>query len=461
MADDHGTSTAGQFIPLLDADHPFPSLPPRPHKTAFDPTPVQTVLSLTKGQVVAIGSLDRSIRLHQIQLTVSSVEENSVRNHHQTWFDFQQINQKDFPSVPFVSASTPFEQIDFKASSAAKPSPDSDRSTARRFQLPFFRNGSVYERPLMRSLILQTDTVAVYGDLENSRHIEVAAAIQSCGLANVLDFVQQMINPIADLDADGRLALVLGRLADPIPSGSDDEPIRGCVRPADFQPGRPTSVDAIYLDPEHILTADLQSLLAHEMAHAAAFSLLVKCDQLPTSMPSWLNEAVAHLIEEQIAPDSQNLQVRRRQYQKTSWLYPTMIPNEVSGMKLRRGPVRIASLELLKSAFDGHPDFDLKRLIADRGDGVLRLQSVTGDDFPALFRRFTLRLIRQASSETGMNGDSVAAAFALNGESTPLLDLRGTAVAISSPAEADCQLTIATTRDAMLQVTIVDRGESE
>lgn len=478
-ADGHTNVQKNDQVPLLDIHYPFPTLPTQNPSPTIDLTPVQTTVSVSAGQVVTIGSLDRSIRLHHIELTVRPPTTARAQSTDQMWFDVAHVNSSAVNTSAAVSAAKkphsplPSTSKTKQLSSTDKIKPLPTPEAARRFQLPFFRQGNVYQRTLIRQLIASDQLIAIYGDPANSQHTEAAKAIQNCGMPSVLHFISQSIGQITDFDHDGRLALVLGQLADPLPAESDEQPIRGCVRPADFQNGSPTCVDAIYLDPIHLKTSELRSLLAHECAHAATFSLLVKSGQSPTEMPSWLNEAIAHLIEQQIAPQSENLHQRRLRFQAKPWLYPSVIPKEFTSIALRRGPSRIASLELLQSTFDSNSNPNLKALIQERGDGINRLLTVNKTDFPKLFRRFSQHLVQQLCLPASQQNDRPAktdgikganntseqqrfGAFGLSEFSDQSIQIRGTSVAISSPATLDCQLVITTTRDALPQITVID-----
>ncbi|MEP3478894.1 MAG: hypothetical protein ABJZ55_06580 [Fuerstiella sp.] len=483
LADDRLGSQQNAIIPLLNAYHPFPSLPRESRAGIVDPTPVQIAISVSAGQVVAIGSLDRSIRLHDLQLSVHPQKQRSEPD--QIWFDVANV-----PRLPEPNALAPDRAIDTSNGGlqsltstsskipAAPASPARDLlppnfQTSRRFELPFFREGNVYQRTLIRELICYDNQIAIYGDPQSTDHVAAADAILQCGIPTVLKFVSQSIGKISDLDGDGRLALVLGQLADAHAAHADSspmnasepkanqEPIRGCVRPADFQKARPDGVDAIYLDPRHLQVNELQSLLAHEFAHAATFSLLVESGQPPTAIPGWLNEAIAHYLEQQIAPTAENLQQRRRLFQAQPWMYPAVIPEQFTGMALRRGPSRIASLELLQSARPTTVDKNLRTLITCPGDGINRLVTANRTDFKSLFRNFTRQLVQQRDDIAHQRGTRPAIenlpspAFRIKSASKQAIQIRGTAVAISSPADQDCELLIKTTRDAMLQITVI------
>lgn len=486
LADDRPGNQQTQNVPLLDTYHPFPSLPPKKHANAVDPTPVRTTVSVSAGQIVTIGSLDRSIRRHSISLTIRPPSHAPQTNSDPTWFDIAVVGQlpdtnRSGTNQPMADQRIQTNNANSDHSSLTSLAAEATAATgklppgveaARRFQLPFFRQGNVYQRTLIRQLIRHDKRITIYGDLTNPQHLEVASAIQQCGISPVLNFVSNSIGRITDLDGDGRLALVLGQLADSAPVNSDQEPIRGCVRPADFQKGKPGSVDVIYLDPTYLKANELQSLLAHEIAHAATFSLLVESGQSPTAMPGWLNEAIAHHIEQQIAPEAENLQQRRRLFQTKTWLYPSVIPEEFTGMELRRGPSRIASLELLRSTLTSDTDQNLKTLITGRGDGINRLLVANRTDFPKLFRNFTQHLVRHNATHQGANtayGQNLfepgsnnldatenqqSSTFDLTRPSDQAIQIRGTSVAISSPATVDCELVISTTRDALAQITV-------
>lgn len=467
LADDPAHDGQNSLLPLLDTSHPFPSLPPQKRTATFDPTPIRTTISVSAGQIVAICSLDRSIRLHNFQLTVKPTTATAPQNSDQIWFDIANVDSSTVAAKWVQSANdSDSENGDFVSQAPivdlSSVSQLPELETARRFHLPFFRQGNVYERTLITQLILHDDRITIYGDATNPQHSKVAEEILQCGISKVLKVVSQSIGPIADLDADGRLALVLGQLADPIPAQNNQEPIRGCVRPADFQARSPGSVDVIYLDPKHLLIDELQGLLAHEFAHAATFSLLVESGQTPTAMPGWLNEAIAHHIEQQIAPHSNNLLQRRRLFDAKTWLYPSAIPDEFTGMELRRGPSRIASMELLQSTFAQQTDPKLRTLITSRGDGINRLLVANQTNVPNLFRGLSQHLAqRRISPQQSENThdratDGQQPAFDLTRSSDQSIQLRGTSVAISSPAATDCELVIATTRDALPQITVIE-----
>ena len=487
LADDRSESQQNAIIPLLNAYHPFPSLPPEGRSSVVDPTPVQTIISVSAGQVIAIGSLDRSIRLHDLQLSVHTQTQPLQTDSNQIWFDIAHIQRLPKRNVsetgsPIDTTNGKLQSLKWTPSTIQTALPSTSNTlppnlqTNRRFDLPFFRDGNVYQRTLIRELIRYDDQIVIYGDAESAEHLAAADAIQQCSISTVLKFVSQSIGEISDLDGNGRLALVLGQLADANPTQSESrrrndleqdaketnqEPIRGCVRPADFQKTRTDSVDVIYLDPRHLQADELQSLLAHEFAHAATFSLLVESGQQPTAMPSWLNEAIAHHIEQQIAPAAKNLLQRRRLFQAKTWMYPSIIPEQFTGMELRRGPSRIASLELLQSALNANIDKNLQTLITSSGDGINRLVTANHTDFKSLFRNFTRQLVQQRDNIAQQHGNRPAnrnpqsSAFRLKLASEQAIQIRGTSVAISSPAEEDCELLIKTTRDAMLQITVI------
>jgi hypothetical protein len=222
-------------------------------------------------------------------------------------------------------------------------SPDSVRidppskNVTRRFLVPQFQLSGTRDALIDAKLVLQTARMQVFfgtseadsplGQFADSQQIRQLAD-QVCSLAEheALPLVHKWIGPVTDLDQDDRLTIVLTSI-DLRPNNSGI-PVFGCVRPADFvlTDVRDFGGDIIYLD-LRIPLEELPGLLVHELTHAAILSQHPPDAAEAESVPAWLNEAVAHVMERQVQLTSASFESRLADFRKSPWRCP-IVANE-------------------------------------------------------------------------------------------------------------------------------------
>ena len=166
-------------------------------------------------------------------------------------------------------------------------------------------------------------------------------------------------------------------------------------------------------------------------------------------MPSWLNEAVAHLIELEVCPDSPNLQERFVEFRENPNRYSVVLSDQASGQSTRRGASRAAGCSFLASALSTRPAADLKRLVTSSMQHADPIECTTGRSFAAMFRNWTVEMCDSVSPSTDRSPNSRR------------LSLAGTSFAVERPSNGSRTLNIQFPAAAMLQVTVAQGGSGE
>lgn len=366
----------------------------------------------------------------------------------------------------------------------------------RRFVVPFFTGQLVHDRYVLATEIAKGKRVSVYlvdgdaaafaprdsatGDFNSDlpvasvMHAQQAAADLAAEIINrceqrLLPFVERQLGTIHDLDDDGNLTFVLAQLSVNGPDHPIEPPITGCVRPSDFlfntfqhsdpaggdwsdfsngHGGSDGGGDIVYLDCLLPSGREMDAVLAHELAHAATFCLLNDATVSGSELPGWLNEAIAHAIEQQVHPDSQNLAQRLAEFTARPHLFPIVIPDGSTHLSLRRGPARAAGCLFLNAVLQDLPDQSLRRIVQAGRSGVERLEQIAGRPFAELLRDWGLQR---------MAGSVPYPELPLNSQYPVQLQLAGTAIAWTGAAPVDGVLQIQAPTAARLQITIVDQ----
>ena len=165
-----------------------------------------------------------------------------------------------------------------------------------------------------------------------------------------------------------------------------------------------------------------------------------------TQFPGWLNEAVAHYVERQVNPRSRNMATRLAEFRRRPARFPVFVPDHHASISLRRGPSRAAGCLFLSSVLSQLPRRTVGDLIAASGDAVERLEYVTGRSFEDLFREWGLQMIAA--------GDNLPRWKVTAGQAI-VRPLTGTALSWTTPVMSDGMLTITSSADCRLQVTVL------
>lgn len=402
---------------------------------------------LPAGSRLVIGSLDQNARHHSINLqwksessgpTVASKVETDCR------FQFCRL-----PHVPKLLS-------DDKPKYTGKRLPPVECQNAaetRRFAAPFFAaNGGVFERFIVGQLIAAGATTRLYLDeslLETHGDNDVSHEIIHLIEIGLREFVEDQLVPIADIDGNRHLTIVMCRLADARTSKTGEEPLRGCVREKDFLDANwEFGGDIIYLDVNLPRGMQLAAVLAHELAHAATFSAqrVSGLTQAPgDKLPFWMNEGIAHYLEHCVCRESDNLRQRLSRYASQPNAYPLVLPDNYQNLRVRRGPARAAALSFLSFCAATRPDL-LPELIKSRGKGIETVETITGEAFDQLFREWSTH--KSASAPT---------IAILESDQQQNVSIAGTSFATFTSPRRSGFVEVMADADAKLQVTVIEQ----
>jgi hypothetical protein len=315
----------------------------------------------------------------------------------------------------------------------------------RRFTVPLFTATGVSDRTLLLHEIGYGDKVRVYATARGNSAAKLARAVVERLERRLIRFVETHVGTLADSDRDGYLTVVLSQLETQAQVFTGGEPVRGCVRAADVLAPGDNGGDIIYLSETLPVDDELDSILAHEVTHLAVLSMLCGSAE-PTQLPGWLNEAVAHYVECLVDPDSRNMATRLEEFRRRPAEFPVVVPDHHASLSLRRGPSRAAGCLFLTSVLSRLPQNAVHDVIAGSGGAVQRLEHVTGRSFGELFREWGLQMIDA--------GDNLPRWQVINRKEI-VQRLTGTALSWSAPVKCDGTLTITSSGDCRLQVTVL------
>ncbi|MBX3448641.1 MAG: hypothetical protein KF777_03725 [Planctomycetaceae bacterium] len=198
------------------------------------------------------------------------------------------------------------------------------------------------------------------------------------------------LGSLPDPDGDGQTAFVL--LPDKLVPEIPGDPLRGFVLANDLLPREvhPASneADLVYLVVRSYESNDLAALLAHEGTH------LLRAESLRQAGGSlveadWLNEGLAHLVEQEIAGLTPVLEDRVRQFLDSPDVDGWMVEHAAAGKRWRSGADRGAAFLFLHSLSDGQPLALARRLIESRATGLENLKSALGRNEEEIFKTWS------------------------------------------------------------------------
>ena len=284
---------------------------------------------------------------------------------------------------------------------ATVPSPSASESTpcARSFWLKVGRKDSQNPaawREIQTDLLIAGRHAAVYVDRTDRVPHETAAAIVEVFDNQVLPRVSPWMGRVADVDGDGRLAIVLTNWLSRLDEGR--LALGGMVASADFNPsGEPpmsNRADILYLNANVKPGPHLATLLAHEYTHAAVCS--IRREQVSLLCPStseegWLNEALAHVGENLQGPAWTNLDYRIAARLARCGAAPLSLPFDARHHG-RCPQVRGSGYLFLRWCVAKFGPELLTRLVQGPRSGIGNLEAATGQRFDRLYREFAVDL---------------------------------------------------------------------
>ena len=284
---------------------------------------------------------------------------------------------------------------------ASKPArPHNDAPRMRCFYLPISPQAADNPRAYQR----------VDGVLRaEGRHVRVYVDRNDCIASQTLDWIVNHFDPSVwpntirrlgrprDVDGDGKFAILLTDWLNRFDAGRVS--LGGLVRSSDFRPsiGYPfsNSVDVLYLNAGVRPGRHLETLLAHELAHAVTIS--GRLDSAWWFWPasdeeSWLNEAIAHVAENMQSDNWSNLDYRVDRFLASPAEAPLVVDDYARYGLWRDAGVRGSCYLFLRWCVDRYGVGLMPRLIHSNRRGVANIESATGEPFERLFRRYSADL---------------------------------------------------------------------
>ena len=438
---------------------PAPNRPDSPRGSSERNLPVSDDSLVTarfvvpRGASLVLGSLDRNGALHRFQIEIRDAATPAIFPDVRE-VDFQVLSANYHLPAGLPSSARPLVSGSSIQSPEASGSSQLSTGFTRRFRVPYFTVFGVQERFVLGTLLVEGDQLRIYLDDtiadQKAAQLQVARRVAEISDAFLLGFVADRLSAIRDVDDDGKLTLLISDLCedarqDPV------SPITGCVRGRDFTANRgPFGGDIVYLDSQISREEGLAALLAHEYAHAAAFSLT--SDTVPpvenAAISPWVNEAIAHCIELEVDDRSSNLLSRLKAFALDSGQYPVVVTANRDGSPSSRGGSRIAGCSFLATSLTNAPDISLREIALNGADGLSGIESLLGRRFPELFRTWTVSLLNapvQIRREHLRSGEYF---------------LYGTAALIADIGDSDRLVEIQVPRKTSLQVTVVNTSGS-
>jgi hypothetical protein len=242
--------------------------------------------------------------------------------------------------------------------------------------------------------------VAVYIDERDAATLppELVPQITDALESDILPTFAQRWGLAHDVDGDGRVAVLLSSWLNRL--GSGRLAADGFVRGADFDPNLASPYsnhgDLIYLNPRIPTGAHLRTVLAHEYAHAAAISRK-NPGGLGASGPvreeeGWLDEAIAHLVEDEFQFSRSNLDARVQAFLADPARYQLVVRDYYAANLFRSHGNRGSTYLFLRWCADRAGPALIDALIASPSQGVANLEAATHTPFSDLFRAWSVDL---------------------------------------------------------------------
>jgi hypothetical protein len=201
--------------------------------------------------------------------------------------------------------------------------------------------------------------------------------------------------PAEDVDRDGRFTVLFSSWLTRLAGGKTS--VDGFVRGADLDLGlaRPfgNHCDMMYLSTALQAGPHLRTILAHEYEHAVNFSRKALATR-PSGLEEegWLDEAVAHLVEDAHGFSKSNIDYRVSAYLSRPERYRLVVDDYYAADLFRSHGNRGATYLFLRWCVDRYGSGLLDSLVRSGDRGVANLEAATGSTFNDLFRRWTVAL---------------------------------------------------------------------
>ena len=211
--------------------------------------------------------------------------------------------------------------------------------------------------------------------------------------SDVLPMIVARFGQATDVDHNGRFTVFmtsrLGRAARGV--GLD-----GFVRGADLDRGVSApfgnGCDMMYLNTSLVSGPHLRTVLAHEYTHAVGFSRKVLGDGGGFEEEGWLDEAICHLVEDDLGFSRSNIDYRVSAFLSRPERYRLVVEDYYAADLFRSHGNRGATYLFLRWCVDQFGPSLLERLMLSQTRGIRNLEAATGWAFEDLFRGWTIAL---------------------------------------------------------------------
>ena len=244
--------------------------------------------------------------------------------------------------------------------------------------------------------------VQVYVDAGDSAKVDVATLrdLVTTFDDHVWPKVAERFGPATDIDGDGRFTILLTRWLSRL--GDGQTRVDGFVRGADLDRRQVApfgnQADMMYLNANLTAGPHLRTVLAHEYTHAVTFSRKVLAHDRPgpldasTEEEGWLDEALAHMVEDDLGFSRSNLDYRISAFLTQPERYRLVVEDYYSADLFRSHGNRGATYLFLRWCVDRFGPNLIDTLIRSPRRGVANVGAATGSPFAELFRRWTMAL---------------------------------------------------------------------
>jgi hypothetical protein len=214
----------------------------------------------------------------------------------------------------------------------------------------------------------------------------------------VYPWARQLLGQAVDVDRDGRFTILLTGWLAKLANGRVS--LGGFVRGSDFfrdlAPPFGNRCDMMYLNTDLKPGPHLHTILAHEYTHAVIFSEHVFGSYLPEGPrqdeEGWLNEALAHLVEDRHGYSWSNLDYRISAFLSAPERYQLVVRDYYDSGLFRSHGNRGATYLFLRWCCDRFGDDLMRQLIQSNLAGLPNLETATEQPFAELFRQWTVAL---------------------------------------------------------------------
>lgn len=308
------------------------------------------------------------------------------------------------------------------------------------------------------------DLVRVYVDEEDRVPESTVRAIVARFESAIVPSVAGRLGMPGDVDGDGVFTIVLTSWLSRLDGGQ--LALGGLVRAHDFCTPATSpfanEADVLFLNAGLRPGAHLETLLAHEFAHA------ITCSRRqapwpfvssPTHEAAWLSEAIAHVAENLHSDNYSNLDYRVAGFLSAPQSAPLVVDDYQQAGLYRDPLVRGSAYLFLRWCVDEYGLELLPRLVDSSRASVENLEAATSESFDELYRRYSVDLFTDSlwppANDSDANRTTVLpskidtasplAGWGLAGPRTHLWNL-------NDPTTAPRQIALAGTSSAYLRV---------